>query len=129
MTVSWSLKGDVISSEPSITTSMIGTRTSILMITSVGYRHSGQYTCTAKNTAGVEHFTTELKVNGNYSSLSRKMERERGSDGVTGLLGQAVGEVSCTDGLKFDQGGFHQTRKLGGFLSNSLVQQQQADNL
>ena len=77
MTVSWSLKGDVISSEPSITTSMIGTRTSILMITSVGYRHSGQYTCTAKNTAGVEHFTTELKVNGNYSSLSTKRERER----------------------------------------------------
>jgi hypothetical protein len=64
LTVSWSLKGDVISSEPSITTSMIGTRTSILMITSVGYRHSGQYTCTAKNAAGVDHFTTELKVNG-----------------------------------------------------------------
>lgn len=65
LTVSWSLKGDVISSEPTITTSMIGTRTSILMIGSVGYRHSGQYTCTAKNAAGVDSFTTDLKVNGN----------------------------------------------------------------
>ena len=61
--------------------------------------------------------------------LSLQRGRERGSNGVTGLLGEAVGKVSCTDGLKFDQGGFHQTRKLGGFLSNSLVQQQQADNL
>ena len=72
MTVSWSLKGDVISSEPSITTSMIGTRTSILMITSVGHRHSGQYTCTAKNAAGVDHFTTELKVNGKPTRLLLK---------------------------------------------------------
>ncbi len=69
LTVSWSLKGDVISSEPSITTSMIGTRTSILMISSVGYRHSGQYTCTAKNFAGVDHFTTDLKVNGKQSKI------------------------------------------------------------
>jgi hypothetical protein len=35
------------------------------MIGSVGYRHSGQYTCTAKNAAGVDAFTTDLKVNGN----------------------------------------------------------------
>jgi len=64
LTVSWSLKGDVISSEPTITTSMIGTRTSILMIASVGYRHSGEYTCTAKNAGGVDYYTTDLRVNG-----------------------------------------------------------------
>ena len=40
------------------------------MITSVGYRHSGQYTCTAKNSAGMDHFTTELKVNGKNKYLS-----------------------------------------------------------
>jgi hypothetical protein len=80
LTVSWSLKGDVISSEPSITTSMIGTRTSILMISSVGYRHSGQYTCTAKNSAGVDHFTTDLKVNGkkktNFVNFLARREEE-----------------------------------------------------
>jgi hypothetical protein len=58
---------------------MIGTRTSILMITSVGYRHSGQYTCTAKNSAGMDHFTTELKVNGKNKWLSFNYLKERRS--------------------------------------------------
>jgi len=79
LVVTWSLKGDVVSSEPTITTSMIGTRTSILMITSVGYRHSGQYTCTAKNSAGMDHFTTELKVNGKSKCLSFNYLKERRS--------------------------------------------------
>ena len=62
--ITWSLKGDVVSSEPSLTTTMIGTRTSILIINSVGYRHSGTYTCHASNKAGSQSFATELKVNG-----------------------------------------------------------------
>ena len=64
MSLSWSLKGDIISSEPSITTTMIGTRTSILIISSVGYRHSGEYTCRAKNKAGTSTQSATLKVNG-----------------------------------------------------------------
>ena len=66
LALSWSLKGDVISSEPSLTTASLGTRTSMLTISSVGYRHSGTYTCTAKNSAGVATQTAQLKVNGNY---------------------------------------------------------------
>ncbi len=62
--VTWSLKGDVISSEPEITTTMIGRRTSILIISSAGYRHSGQYTCKAENKAGLAFHSTELRVNG-----------------------------------------------------------------
>ncbi len=62
--ITWSLKGDVVSSEPSLTTTMIGTRTSILIINSVGYRHSGHYTCHASNRAGSSQYTTELLVNG-----------------------------------------------------------------
>lgn len=62
--ISWHLHGDVISSEPSITTTMIGTRTSILIIQSVGYRHSGVYSCRAQNPAGSDTFSAELKVNG-----------------------------------------------------------------
>lgn len=64
LTLSWSLHGAVISSEPSISTTQMGTRTSILTISSVGYRHSGLYTCTATNRAGTASATTELKVNG-----------------------------------------------------------------
>ncbi len=72
--ITWSLKGDIVSSEPSITTTMIGTRTSMLMISSVGYRHSGTYTCTAANRAGSQSHSTELLVNGS------QQEREKGRD-------------------------------------------------
>ena len=64
--VTWSLKGDVISSDPELTTTMIGTRTSILIISSVGYRHSGEYRCTARNKAGSDYHETNLRVNGNF---------------------------------------------------------------
>ena len=60
----WSLQGDIVHSEPGLTTSQIGGRTSMLMINSVGHRHSGQYTCTVSNTAGQVSVSTELKVNG-----------------------------------------------------------------
>ena len=66
MTITWSLKGDAISSEPSITTTMVGTRTSFLIIASVGHRHSGTYTCNALNAAGLATYTTALKVNGDF---------------------------------------------------------------
>ena len=66
LTISWFLKGDTLSSDPSITTTMIGTRTSMLMITSVGYQHSGTYSCRAKNHAGSKTETAELKVIGIY---------------------------------------------------------------
>lgn len=62
--ITWSLHGAVVSSEPSISTNQLGTRTSMLTIQSIGYRHSGFYTCTAKNRAGSSSEVTELKVNG-----------------------------------------------------------------
>ncbi len=65
--ISWSLKGDTISSGPSMTTTMIGTRTSMLMISSVGYRHVGSYTCTASNKAGTVSHAAELNVNGKFT--------------------------------------------------------------
>jgi len=64
-TFSWSLQGDIVSSEPGLTTSQIGTRTSMLMIAAVGSRHVGKYTCNVKNNAGMATVSTELKVNGN----------------------------------------------------------------
>ena len=63
-TFTWSLQGDIVHSEPGLTTSQIGGRTSMLMINSVGHRHTGQYTCKVGNTAGQTSVATELKVNG-----------------------------------------------------------------
>ena len=64
LALTWSLHGAVISSEPSISTTLLGTRTSMLTIQSVGYRHSGDYTCAAKNLAGSSSSSASLKVNG-----------------------------------------------------------------
>ena len=63
--ITWSLKGDLISSEPTMTTTMIGRQMSMLIIQSVDYQHSGTYTCRAENPAGITTYSAELKVNGN----------------------------------------------------------------
>ena len=72
ITITWSLKGDVISSEPGLMTAQIGQRASILSIDSVGYRHSGTYTCTARNEAGTASTSAELKVNGTLEMILLK---------------------------------------------------------
>ena len=41
---------------------------SVLMISSVGYRHSGTYTCTASNKAGSVSLSADLRVNGTWWS-------------------------------------------------------------
>ena len=64
LTITWSLKGDIISSDDTVTTTMLGTQASMLVIQSVDYQHSGTYTCRAENSAGITAYSAELKVNG-----------------------------------------------------------------
>ena len=64
LSITWSLKGDIINSDPVLTTTMIGRQTSLLSIESVDYTHSGVYTCRAENPAGVTAYSAELLVNG-----------------------------------------------------------------
>ena len=64
LTVSWSLQGESVSSELGMSTTSLGSRTSMLTIESVGYRHTGTYTCTAANAAGTRSRSVELRVNG-----------------------------------------------------------------
>ena len=62
--LSWSFHGNDISSDLGITTMPLGARGSALIISRVGHKHRGNYTCQAKNDAGKRFETVELKVNG-----------------------------------------------------------------
>ncbi len=64
LVLSWSFHGDKIGQDTGISTTNLGSRMSILVINSVGHRHQGNYTCQAKNKAGIQKYTAELKVNG-----------------------------------------------------------------
>ena len=66
LSITWSLKGDIIASEPDLSTTMLGRRTSMLTISSVSHRHVGEYTCRASNPAGSTTHAAHLVVNGNY---------------------------------------------------------------
>ena len=73
LTITWSLKGDLISSDPTMSTTMIGRQMSMLVIQSVDYQHSGTYTCRAENPAGITTYSTDLRVNGNFDWMALRV--------------------------------------------------------
>ncbi len=64
LTISWSFHGHNLTTDFGIMTQNMGTRVSSLMISSVGHKHMGQYTCTASNSAGKASYSANLRVNG-----------------------------------------------------------------
>ena len=64
LTISWTFHGQGILTDLGIVITPLGTRASMLSISKVGYSHNGNYTCNAKNGAGVKSETAVLKVNG-----------------------------------------------------------------
>ncbi|CAG9840564.1 unnamed protein product [Diabrotica balteata] len=62
--IDWELNNDMVHNIPEISITPVGKRTSSLEIEAVTYKHAGNYTCIATNTAGIATFRTELHVNG-----------------------------------------------------------------
>jgi Immunoglobulin domain len=65
--ISWTFHGrhsSGLSSSSGIETTKIGSRSSVLNIESVSAEHSGNFTCIARNSAGVRNSTTALHVYG-----------------------------------------------------------------
>lgn len=62
--ISWSFYGQDMSTHLGITTTKVGDKTSLLVISSIMGSHSGNYTCVAKNKAGSAIYTTTLRVKG-----------------------------------------------------------------
>lgn len=61
---SWDLNGRELDEFPEIVASKMGKRSSILSIESVSYTNTGNYTCTARNAAGIARHTAQLLING-----------------------------------------------------------------
>lgn len=68
----WILNGVAASNSTGISVFKLGSRTSILTIESVRSYHTGNYTCTATNSAGSSSFTAVLAVNGIHILVYRQ---------------------------------------------------------
>ena len=86
LSITWSLKGDIVSSDPTLTTTMLGSQASMLVISSVDYHHSGVYTCRAENIAGVSTYSAELKVNGDLTERHGNIYLQNSSFYISNLI-------------------------------------------
>lgn len=65
--LTWSFHGAADSSKKNqegVSFMKVGTKSSLLIIESLQAHHSGNYTCSAKNSAGTDEYTTSIVVNG-----------------------------------------------------------------
>ncbi|XP_071455023.1 cell adhesion molecule Dscam1 [Hetaerina americana] len=61
--ISWMLNGKELTQGNGVSIAKMNQRTSVLSIESVAGRHSGDYSCVAKNAAGYRNYTAHLSVN------------------------------------------------------------------
>lgn len=64
MTLTWFFNGRKIENQPNFTINKMSKRTTVLMIESVSINSIGNYTCVAKNAAGISEHTATLNVIG-----------------------------------------------------------------
>lgn len=68
--IEWLFNAEPINSYSGVSTSKIGKRANVLYIDSVNAKHAGNYTCHAKNKAGLAEHTSVLIVNGIVMEIS-----------------------------------------------------------
>ncbi|XP_025414613.1 Down syndrome cell adhesion molecule-like protein Dscam2 isoform X27 [Sipha flava] len=61
--ISWNFYGEELSSNMGVSTMAVGDSMNVLFISSVAPSNRGNYTCVAKNVAGIDSFTAQLLVN------------------------------------------------------------------
>ena len=88
MKISWSFHGADITSDTGIIITPLGTKASMLSISSVSHKHRGNYTCTAKIDAGSTRQTVELRVNGNFNLFGIMEKSQQGIENNKFLLSE-----------------------------------------
>ncbi|CAG0885273.1 unnamed protein product [Cyprideis torosa] len=61
--IQWSFYGKDVVTSMGISTTKVGSRSSVLFIERVAETHTGNYTCTARNSAGEASYTAQLVIN------------------------------------------------------------------
>jgi len=64
--ITWSFQGGPLSTHFGLKTTMLGSRMSVLLVEPVIPGNQGEYTCTARNHAGVANASAFLDVHGYY---------------------------------------------------------------
>lgn len=62
--LNWLFNDDELSSELAVTTTKLGSSSSVLTISTVSAAHTGQYTCIASNRIGSYNYSTYIHVDG-----------------------------------------------------------------
>lgn len=64
LSIEWSFNGEEFPTNTDIATIRAGDKGSMMLIDSSKSHHSGTYTCTVKNPAGMANFSANLEING-----------------------------------------------------------------
>jgi hypothetical protein len=68
--ITWTLSSNIDINRLGISTTKLGSKTSVLSIDYVDSQHSGTYTCIAENSAGSSKFSTDLEIHGKFNHNS-----------------------------------------------------------
>ena len=79
LNITWSFGEKDISDMRGITTLKAGRKGSMLLIDTVSAMHNGDYTCTARNSAGSSNFTASLRINGNHDDVGDGQSHDKKS--------------------------------------------------